>query len=212
MPDQFERIAIYAKNTCHLDDAADIRARGTRRLRRRRTGQAVLGTGAVAVVAGLGTAIALNTPSHASGRSVTTASASRPPLPPTLPFITPSGVCAGVGRLVSTPTLLDPQTRVLFTRLDGIHLYADYDDPQNHCDQDSYALGATEQEVLKALRQLGFSALTTAPAASSSTPAGEVMDIRTHSGTSASQEGGRGVTPSTPLVIVVSTGPAAANG
>jgi hypothetical protein len=113
---------------------------------------------------------------------------------------------------VTVPTLLDPQARVYLTRLGGVHFYADYDDPQHHCDEDSYALGATEQEVLQALHQLGFSALTTATAPSSSTPAGEVIDIRMRSGTSAFQEGARGVTPGTPLVIVVSTGSAASNG
>ncbi len=212
MPEQFERIADYAKNTCQLDNAADIRARGTRRLRRRRTGQAVLGTGAVAVVTGLSAAIALNTASDASGRSVATATTDRPQLPSTLPFVSPSGVCAGVVRRVSVPTLLAPQARVYLTRLDGIRFYADYDDPKNHCDEDSYAFGVTEQEVLKALRQLGFSALTTATAASSSAPVGQVVDIRLQSGASAFQEGGRGLTPSTPLAIVVSAGPVASNG
>lgn len=212
MPDQFERIANYAKNTCQLDDAADIRARGTRRLRRRRTGQAVLGTGAVAVVTGLSAAMALNTSSHASGRSLATATADRPHPPSTLPFITPSGICAGVARLVTVPTLLAPQTHVRFLKLDGIHFYADYDDPQNHCDEDSYALGTTGHEVLKALQQLGFSDLTTATAPSLSAPAGKVIDIRLQSGTSAFQEGMRDMTPSTPLVIIVSSGSTASNG
>lgn len=110
------------------------------------------------------------------------------------------------------PTLLAPQARVNLTRLGGILLYAEYDDPKNHCDGDSYALGVTGQEVLKALHQLGFSALTTATAPSSSTPAGQVIDIRLQSGASALQEGERGLTPSTPLVIVVSAGLAAPNG
>ena len=211
MPEQFERITHYAGNTCRLDSAAEIRARGTRRLRRRRTGQAVLGTGAVAIVTGLGAAIALSPASDASGRPVATATTDRAQLPSTPPFLSPSGVCAGLVKRVSLPTLLAPQARVYLTRLDAIRFSAEYDDPKNHCDGDSYAFGVTEQEVLKALRQLGFSALTTATAASSSAPAGQVVDIRLQSGASAFQEGGRGLTPSTPLVILVCAAPAASN-
>lgn len=66
MPDQFERIAEYARRTSVLDDATGIRAKGTRRIRRRRVGQATLGTGALAVVTGIGATLAMGSPGHAS--------------------------------------------------------------------------------------------------------------------------------------------------
>ena len=64
MPEQFERIAEYARRTSVLDDGTGIRAKGTRRIRRRRVGQATLGAGALAVVTGIGATLAMGSPGH----------------------------------------------------------------------------------------------------------------------------------------------------
>lgn len=206
MPEQFERITDYAQSACSLDDAAQIRALGTRRQRRRRTGQAVLGTGAVALI-GLGTTMTFNATSSPRARaSMTTATATAGNGLPSLPFISPSDMCAGVGHMVTViKSPLSPNTNVWIISSNSNSFYANYPDPQNHCDGDTYRFGATEQEVRQTLHLLGFSAVTTTTVSSATVPAGDVVDIRTQSGLSVLK---RNVTPTTPLVVVVSRGPA----
>jgi hypothetical protein len=116
-----------------------------------------------------------------------------------------------VGKLVTLITTpLAPDTPVYLTpSLTGSAGFsANYTDLKT-CDGDMYSFGDTEHDVLEALGQLGFSQLTTAEVSSATVPAGDVVDIRTQSGTTAIRNN---VTPATPLIVVVSRGPAAPNG
>lgn len=113
MPEQFQRIAEYARRGSALEGAASLRARGTRRLRRRRAGQAVLGTGALAVVTGFGVnlATAAPAPTHVGPAAATSSPTAVPT--PTVVRSTPSPVPTNTSPTVmSTPT---PSASNVFT-------------------------------------------------------------------------------------------------
>ena len=72
---EFVRLAEFARHGTALQSPESIRARGTRRAKRRRAGQAALGVGTFAVVAGVGAALALPGSGHGATAAVTSASA-----------------------------------------------------------------------------------------------------------------------------------------
>lgn len=80
----FARLSDYAQRSAVLADPERISELGTRRLRRNRAGQAVMGTGAVAVVVLLGLGLTANGSNHGQSASTAgTASATRVATPHT---------------------------------------------------------------------------------------------------------------------------------
>jgi hypothetical protein len=77
-PGGFSGLSTYAQRGSALQSPERIRARGTRRIRRRKAGQAALGTGAFAVVAGIGASLVLTGSGHGSGGSTLSVGATGP--------------------------------------------------------------------------------------------------------------------------------------
>ena len=231
MPEQFEHIADYGRHACVLDDPARIRARGTRRIRRRRAGQAVVGTGAIAVIAGLGAGLFGHgaTPaakiSAASGptspRAVPVAAASGSPEPSglgpsavTTPSESPGDLSSasaspGGGAAIPGPgtVTLPADARITISR-DGTveDYYADVQAPG--AAEDVFGLSATRDGALHSLEALGFSHVTLEADSSPTTyeryPVDYVTDIRNSAGQSVL---GKPLTTETALVIVYCADP-----
>lgn len=93
-PAEFARLTEFAQRGSVLSAAERIRVLGTRRLHRRRAGQAVLGAGALAVVVFLGTGLTQNGSGHPGNTlgsgSTPRATATVPAHPRPRPTVTPS--------------------------------------------------------------------------------------------------------------------------
>ena len=100
-PDEFTRLSEFARRGTVLSAPDGIRARGTLRIRQRKVGQVALGAGALAVVAGLSTSLALT--AHGSPGTTLTAGATRPSATPTgVWFTLPTSVNQSKGNEVAS--------------------------------------------------------------------------------------------------------------
>jgi hypothetical protein len=215
MPEQFESIAAYAQRSSALQDAARIRAAGTRRLRRHRAGQAALGTGAFALVAGLGTTLAL-APAARTGAGLGAAGSAAHNTATDSNVLTHAEPSPSVGATPGTATWnvtvmppshvpgyvpFPPGSHIKFTRAANYYFGATINGSNGHsilC----WVAGSAQQEV-KQLRQLGFTHVSSRAASSKAVPVGDTVDIQDAQGRSVI---GGTVTPQTPVVVVYSIG------
>jgi hypothetical protein len=230
MPEQYEqpgssefgeplgRLADYAQRSSALRDAGSLRARGTRRARRRRI-EAVVGSGALAVAAlglvvsftakgpaplrvGAAAAVTTSSPAPAGGApssgapSASTAASAGAPSAGTA--ASAGAPCAEGGPRASS----DPHPATTYTLTeDATNFNATTESTSGY--PDITALGITANDVTQGLAQLGFTHVTLTDRPDNAVPAGRVIDIEDQQGHSIL---GTKVEISRLLVVVVSTG------
>jgi hypothetical protein len=222
MPEQFERIADYARQSGRVGGAERIRTLGTRRIRRRRAGQVVLGAGAFALVTGVAAALAVAAPSHPGvgvGAGVGAASSTVAPSPhpasgkapvavtspsPTAHSPSAAGKAGGLNTdpyPASSNAALSPDAKVVLSAA-GNHTF-NASTPGLSGYPNIFGLGSSGIDVSQCLSRLGF-VVQLRNATSATVPAGQVSAIEDAQGDSVL---GRTINPATPLIVVVSSGP-----
>lgn len=228
MPEQFERIAEYARRTSVLDDVTGIRAKGTRRIRRRRAGQATLGAGALAVVTGIGATLAMGSPGHGNvGAGASSSYAPSRATTTTAPITTPTTARSDVAPSTTSANAYAfaspgisalhphpgnsaslPSDATLTISHDGTvsDYYLDVQAPG--AAKVVFGLSAQKDGVLQSLQQLGFDHVTLQADSSAKTieqyPVDYVTDIRNSSGQSVLD---KTISTDTTLVIVYCANP-----
>lgn len=218
MPEQFERIADYARQSGRVGGAERIRTLGTRRIRRRRAGQVVLGASAFALVTGVAASLAVAAPGHPSvgvGAASSTAAPSpnpannNTPVPVTSPSPSSQRPSAAgqTGGSNSAPypassgADLSPDAKVILSASSNHTFNAST--PGSTGYPNIFGLGSSGTDVSQCLSRLGF-VVQLRNATSATVPAGQISDIENAQGNSVL---GRTINPATPLTVVVSSGP-----
>lgn len=180
--DEWQQLAGFAQHAAVFTDPRQIKAIATRRNRRRRASQAVLGTGALAAVAFLGTGLATSGLGNGHGA------------------VGAGGPVTGAGGSATAPAGVRATAKASATA------------SASHAGSGgvTYALPTNvsesrESALLTALHLAGFVDVSTRSVGSSTVPAGNAVDITDVNGRSVL---GDEVSTSTPLIVVVSAGPA----